>query len=120
MNLVYISNVIAAIEFLLDTTAQVNHEVFIVSDDKHPWNNYRDIETKLMASFGIPDYKAPRLPLHPLILSAALKLLNKSNANPHRIYIDEKLRRAGFTKPVSFEMGLALFADWYKTEMSAG
>jgi len=119
MNLVYVDNVVAAIEFLLDTTSEVDGEVFIVSDDGHPWNNYRDIETKLMASFGISDYGAPRFPLHPLILSIALKLLNKSNVNPHRIYVDEKLRRLGFAKPVSFEIGLALFANWYETEVLA-
>jgi nucleoside-diphosphate-sugar epimerase len=52
MNLVYIDNVVSAIEFFIRTDRNINGEIFIISDDEDPSNNYRDIEKYLMGKMG--------------------------------------------------------------------
>lgn len=114
MNMVYIDNVVAAIAFLIDINKKMDREIFIVSDDEHPLNNYNDIEKYLMKSFGHKNYQIPRIPLPFFILAFFLKLAGRSNLNPASVYECQKLLNAGFKKPVLFDRGLAYFADWYK------
>lgn len=113
MNLVPVQNVVAAFEFLLDLSRPLNGEVFIVSDDEDPLNNFRDVERRLMDALAIHDYSAPPLPVPRLVLSGALALAGRSNTDPDRIYDGQKLARAGFTrKPYSLDRGLHEFATW--------
>jgi nucleoside-diphosphate-sugar epimerase len=114
MNMVYIDNVVAAIAFLIDINEKMDREIFNVSDDEHPLNNYGDIEKYLMKSFGHKNYKIPRIPLPFFILALFLKLAGRSNLNPASVYDCQKLLSAGFKKPALFDEGLAYFADWYK------
>lgn len=116
MNLVCIDNVVSSIAFLIDTDKKIDREIFIVSDDEYPSNNYRDIEQFLMRGFGYKDYLLPRVPLPFFILIFLLKLAGKSNLNPTSVYDCQKLLSAGFKKPVLFEEGLVYFTDWYKSE----
>lgn len=120
MNLIYVGNVVAAIVFLIDAGLSLDREIFIVSDDDHPLNNYRAIEQYLQTRWGYPDYPWPRLPLPPLALAMLLKLAGRSNFNPARVYESQKLTQAGFKKPISFEDGLASFADWYQEQFLKG
>ena len=53
MNLVCVENVIAALVFLINPDKPLHQEIFIVSDDESPINNYRDIEMRLMQRFGM-------------------------------------------------------------------
>lgn len=114
MNLVFVSNVVAALMFLINLDMKKKKDVFIISDDDNPLNNYRDIERFLMKSFDYKDYMFPRLPVPGLIFAALHKLIGKSNINPVRIYSSQKLLDAGFKKFDSFEDGLDSFANWYK------
>lgn len=116
MNMVYIDNVIAAIAFLIDINEKMNKEIFIVSDDEHPLNNYGDIEKYLMKYFGHKNYRVPRISLPFFILAFFLKLVGRSNLDPASVYDCQKLLNAGFKKPVSFDEGLEYFADWYKAK----
>jgi nucleoside-diphosphate-sugar epimerase len=116
MNLVHIENVVSSIEFLIDTEKAMDQEIFIVSDDDSPINNYRDIEKYLIKRLGYKDYLLSRFSLPKIVLSTVLKLAGKSNVNPKRVYYARKLMNAGFKKSVSFEEGLASFADWYKKQ----
>ncbi len=116
MNLVYVANVVSAIAFLIELAGGIDREVFIVSDDEDPSNNYHDVEKYLMKSFGYADYPVSRIPLPPFVLAFLLRLAGRSNWNPSRVYSCEKLLKAGFRKPVAFESGLAFFADWYKDQ----
>ena len=114
MNLVCVDNVTGALLLLANADTKMNGDVFIISDDDDLINNYRDIEKYLMNSFGYNDYIVPRLPVPKIILRILLSLSGKSNANPQRRYHSDKLFNAGFKKSVTFENGLASFADWYK------
>jgi len=114
MNLVCIDNVVSSIIFLIETNRRIDGEVFFISDDESPINNYREIEKYVIKKFGFKDYSFPRVPLPNFLLVALLTLAGKSNLNPNRVYSCEKLMKAGFKKSISFEMGIDSFADWYE------
>lgn len=115
MNLVSITNVVAAIIFLINHTKNLNKEIFIVSDDDCPTNNFNDVEHFLMSEFGIPDYKLPRLPVPPALLKLLLGCLSKNNINPFCNYSSDKLHGLGFESVKNFETGLAEYAQWYRS-----
>lgn len=115
MNLVHIENVVAAILFLIHHAEDVNGEVFIVSDDDNPSNNYADVERFLMREFNLPYYSTPRFLVPPSVLSFLLRLLGRNNINPRSVYAPSKLIDYGFTRPVSFETGLAEYSAWYRS-----
>ena len=113
MNLVCVENVVAALEFLLDAGSKIDREVFIVSDDDAPGNNYLDIEKGLMKNLGIKPFPLPRIPLPMWLLAALLRLAKKPQANPVVKYSDLKLARFGFAKPMKLEAGIDSFSAWY-------
>jgi nucleoside-diphosphate-sugar epimerase len=114
MNLVHVDNVVAALAFLIDAPGLVAGEVFIISDDESPGNNFRDVERRLMAGLGVPDYPVAPAALPRWLLSAALRAAGRTNTNPFRIYDCSKIVGRGLKKPVAFEQGLADFASWYR------
>lgn len=114
MNLVYVSNVVSAIEFLIRTKNKIDNEVFIISDDEYSGNNYRYIENYLIKNLGYGNYLIPTIPIPAFVLKILLKLSRKSNINPSLIYDCHKLHNIGFKKSTSLEDGLADFVYWYK------
>lgn len=120
MNLVSIDNVTGAIRHLSFIDKNIDGEVFIISDDDQPMNNYRDVEKCLGKNLNVKGYSIPIIPLPKTFLSIALAVLKRSNINPLRIYSSEKLRRFGFSGNVKIEEGIAQFANWYKKEILQG
>ena len=116
LNLVAVENVIAALEFLL-VAENVDREVFIISDDDSPENNYRDIENRLLASFGI-SYLVPRVSMPKWSLKVLLRVAGKANINPSKKYSDRKLAELGFKKPQGLEAAVDKFSSWYKDAYS--
>jgi nucleoside-diphosphate-sugar epimerase len=114
MNLVTIENVTAALLFLVDADRKMHGEVFIISDDDDPMNNYRDIERFLMDRLGCSDYKFPRFKAPGWILRVLLNLAGRSNSNSGRTYSSGKIFSAGFKKAISFKDGLESFAEGYR------
>lgn len=112
MNLVSVENVVAALEFLLDAE-KVDREVFIISDDDSPVNNYRDVEDRMLATFG-KSYPISRVIISRFVLCALLRLAGKSNTNPQKKYSAKKLAALGFKKPQDLKMAIDAFAMWYK------
>jgi nucleoside-diphosphate-sugar epimerase len=115
MNLVHVTNVIAALIFLIFRTENIGGEVFIISNDDSPSNNFRDVERLLMRELEIPDYYLPRVPFPLHLLFFLLAILGKNNINPQRVYDSRKLLSLGFERPVNFETGLVEYAFWYLT-----
>ncbi|SDN02357.1 NAD(P)-dependent oxidoreductase [Polaromonas sp. JS666] len=116
MNLVYIDNVVAAIVFLADPDRALGKEIFIVSDDDVPSNEFSSVEFAMMRGLGIQASPRPRIFLPPWALSLMLRILGKDNVDPLRTYESGKLRSWGFEPPVPFEDGLARYAAWYRSE----
>ena len=111
MNLVHVANVVAAIEFIAFLSQPMTEEVFFVSDDEYPENNYAAVEKVLMDSLGLSSYPFAPLPLNNL-LPLALLLMGRSNINANRTYDCRKIRDYGLVKPVTFTDGLRRFAQW--------
>jgi len=115
MNLVCVENVVHSILFLAGYGSRLGGEVFNISDDDSPLNNFAHIERALMRALGIPDYSLPRIAVPPSMLSLLLELRRRDNVNPYCNYSSEKLIGYGFSRPVSFETGLAEYAAWYRS-----
>lgn len=110
MNVVPVETVAAAALFLADTPLASQQEVFIVSEDEDPINNYRDIEDLLMQACGSRRYPLPVPRLDRPLLKPALWLASRSNTNPDRRYSSAKIRNAGFTAPVALGTAVRAFA----------
>jgi len=115
MNLVAIDNVSQAIINIAMTKQDIDGEIFFISDDDQSMNNYRSVEKCLSRALGVKENYVPIIPFPKWILSAALKMLGRSNINPSRVYSPEKLKRFGFMSTVTIEEGIASFARWYKS-----
>lgn len=120
MNLVHITNVVAAVRFFIQYLGDLDGGIFIVSDDRSSSNNFADIENTLMRSLGCSRYIFPRIPLPMGLLALLLWALRRNNINPRCNYSQGKLDDLGFRSPVTFEDGLKEYADWYQsTRVSA-
>lgn len=113
MNLVCVENVVAALAFLLDAGREVDREIFIVSDDDAPINNYRDIEDRLTKNLGLEPFPLPGIVLPGLLLALLLKLARRPQGSPFMKYSDRKLAGWGFEKKMKLETGIDAFSDWY-------
>jgi nucleoside-diphosphate-sugar epimerase len=120
MNLVCVNNVTAAIMFLAETRSKVDGEVYIISEDDNPSNNFRYVEQYLLAKLGRGNYVWPRLSVPPMILSWLLRTLGRDVDKPRRIYDSSKIRRAGFCHVEALEHGLAVFVEWYRGKSGSG
>jgi len=116
MNLVNVDNVVAAIIFLMQQSSNINGEIFIISDDDNPINNFEDVEEYLMKAFCIPAYRLPRLKLPLGLLQSALKILGRNNVNPRCNYAQDKLLALSFKRSISFDASLEQYVSWYRSE----
>lgn len=115
MNLVHISNVIAAILFLQKSADHFKGQVLIVSDADDALNNFQDVERILMRELAIPDYALPQLQFPPYVLGWLLTLLGKDNVDPQCDYLSKKLLSLGFKKNIVFEDGLVAYAASHRS-----
>lgn len=120
MNLVHVSNVVAAIVFAIRREEAFNGGVFIVSDDDGASNNFSDVEKLLMHQLGVRNYPVPTVAVSLELLSLLLKLLGRNNVNPCCNYEPRKLLNLGFERPTKFEDGLKGYADWYCSVTRSG
>lgn len=114
MNLVTINKVVGAIIFLMCHEEDLGGNIFIVSDDDSPMNNFADVEKFLMKEFQIPDYAMPRVSLPLGLLEFLLRVMGRNSVNPRCDFDSGKLRKLGFKSPRSLSDGLAEYASWYR------
>jgi nucleoside-diphosphate-sugar epimerase len=110
MNLVSVETVADSIKYFIKAPQAYDHEVFIVSDDEYPENNFIDVERQLRNTLGIPDYRLKRIDLPLMTLATLLRLTRKTNINLLRRYSCEKLLRCGFRKKSTFIENLKAYA----------
>ncbi len=120
MNLVCVDNVSAAIQFFTESENRMDGEIFIVSQDEDPDNNFQYVEKCLLAKLTGNDYVLPRLIMPPAILSWFLRMRNRDVVNPQRVYDSSKLQRAGFRPIVPLDAGLAAYAEWCLEQVVSG
>ena len=119
MNLVSVETVADSIKYFIKAPQAYDHEVFIVSDDEYPENNFIDVERQLKNALGIPDYRLKRIDLPLMILATLLRLTRKTNINPLRRYSCKKLLCCGFHKKTIFIENLKAYAKDLKRSKTA-
>ena len=119
MNLVCVENVAAALEFFADAVVGTDRNVYLVSDDDEPGNDYGSIESRLMDLMGIERYPVSVVPLPKSILQSLLVVCGRKNAGVGRIYSSKKLFMSGFKKKTSLDAELVRFVEWYKRTQHA-
>lgn len=118
MHLVPVQTVVSALLYLADVPRSVAGQIFNISDDGDPRNNYQEIERILLNALGLAGGRLS-VPLMPeLALKALLILRGRSELDPYCSYADEKLRHWGYSSPVDFEEELRSFARHWRAEMS--
>lgn len=120
MNLVHVANVAAAIIFMSRHSGPFGGEIFIVSDDDDPKNNFIEVERFLIGALGVAEYRLPQLLIPLVVLKSLLILMGRNNVNPRCDFDSSKLRKLGFKSPVSLSEGLAEYAAWYRAAHPGG
>lgn len=113
MNLVCVDNVVAALQFLINYPGICPDDVYIVSDDDDPLNNFLDVERELMRLLRIRPYAVPQLPIPRFLLAAALRVAGRHSVGGRRHFDSSQLRRAGYTRRTTLAAGLESFVDWF-------
>jgi len=116
MNLVYIDNVTTAILFLVNYDCALRREIFIISDDDEPSNNFASIEMAIIKGLRLPNSVLRHIHFPALFLSIILRFIGKNNVNPNCNYDSAKLCSLGYRRPVPFEEGLTRYIAWYLSE----
>jgi nucleoside-diphosphate-sugar epimerase len=119
MNLVHVANTVAAIVFLSRHVGRLGGEVFIISDDDDPQNNFIDVERFLMRALGVNEYRLPQLHIPLIVLKSLLIMMGRNNVNPCCDFDPSKIHKLGFRSPVSLNEGLTEYAEWYRTSYLA-
>jgi len=114
MHLVPVRNVTAALLHLSILPAASNGNIYIVSSDHDPSNNFHNIEEIMLRSLGLQPRKLPLLPIPSEVLSLALRLLGRSELGVIRIYDSEKLHDSGFKPIDSVESAVREFGEKIK------
>ncbi|MDP1526050.1 MAG: NAD(P)-dependent oxidoreductase [Rhodocyclaceae bacterium] len=110
MHLVPVETVVGALRFLCETRRVLDGDIFVVSEDDDPLNNFQDVERILMEGLRLPNYSIPRIPIPEKVLKGLLRLRGRSDISPTCKYRCEKLARWEFVRPISFEVALRQFA----------
>jgi len=99
MHLVPVRNVAAALLHLARLPVPLDGNIYHVSSDDDPDNNFRSIERILFLSLGLKPRKLPLLPVPTGVLSMLLRMLRRSETDTARVYDSQKLLHTDF-KPV--------------------
>lgn len=118
LNLVHVENVASAIWFLINEHERVNGQCYIISDDEFKENNYADLVHMITEELALPSLRPLNIPNLSLLCPLLLRIRNRSNINPRRIYSSAKLIQTGFKKPVPFSKGIRVFLRNYRTNVS--
>lgn len=115
MNLVALDNVVAAIEFLIESDRRVVGETFFVSDDDDPHNDFAGVYRMLGERLLGNPPRLPRLPIPRQLITGMLRTMGRPNWNVARTFDDGKLHRMGFRKPASLPAAIEEFVGWYRS-----
>jgi nucleoside-diphosphate-sugar epimerase len=105
-HLVPVETVVSALLHLGKSSLIRPSEVFIISDDDAPANNFIDVQRILREELSIPGFPLPPSVLPKGVLEALLRIRGRANVNSRAIYSPEKLLSRGFIRPVEFEQAL--------------
>jgi nucleoside-diphosphate-sugar epimerase len=113
MNLVSSRNVAGALLFAATAGREVNHEVFLVSDEPDPVNAYAAVESLILDELGMGARLRPRVSLPRPVLGALLLAAGRRSAPPDRVYSSARIRAAGYRPAERLEAAVRRFAQTF-------
>ena len=119
MHLVPVRNVAAALLHLAGLPHPLGGNIYQVSADDDPRNDFRSIEALLCQCLGVRPRAIPLLPLPPQLLSLLLRLLGRSDTDLHRRYDSGKLLATGFRPVDSVPDAVGQFAANFRQQRQA-
>ena len=96
LHLVSVRDVAAALLHLAVLPGRLNGEIYIVSSDDDPENNFHRVEEILMCSLGLKPYLFPPLHLPAQVLLLLQRIKGRSDTNMYRFYDSQKLQSTNF------------------------
>lgn len=109
-HLVPVETVVAALLYVARIPLAQSAELFIVSEDDEPINNFCDVQKMLQEGLHIPDFPIPPLVLPRELLEILLFIRGRVNVNTRLIYSPAKLKSRGFVPPITFEQAIRCYA----------
>jgi nucleoside-diphosphate-sugar epimerase len=116
MHLVPVRNVAAAVLHLAGLPHPLGGNIYQVSADDEPGNDFRSIEAMLSKCLGVRPRAIPLLPLPPQMLALLLRLLGRSDSDPHRCYDSGKLLATGYRPVDSVPDAVGEFAAKFRQQ----
>lgn len=113
MHLVPVSTVVSAILHVARLPSQIDGETFYVAADDDPDNRFASVERILRSSLELPPFRARAIPVPTDFLSLALRLRGRSDVDPSRIYLWNKLRHTGFLPKETLADAIDDFGTWF-------
>lgn len=112
-HLVPVETLVEAIQFFCTHKGVFNTEIFNVTADHQPLNQFHRLEQLLRQELELPDYWFPVLPIPSVILKSILLLSKRATIDHQVIYFSEKLIISGFNTSCDFEKSLRKLARTY-------
>ena len=96
MHLVAVENVTRAIDFFINNSPEQQKEIFFISQDHDPFNNYRDIYSELSKTINNTDYSSiGRYAISKYFLILLFRILGKRHEEVFCYYSSNKLNSRG-------------------------
>ena len=109
MHLVSVETVADALRFLATVGRPLDRNIFLLTDDDCPENNFGWMQDALSEAFGRPRMiMLPHLP--PRLLQVFLRLRGAGYLDPMRRFMGRRLAEFGFVPEVEFKERLRAFA----------
>lgn len=112
-HLVPVETLVEAIQFFCTDKRIYNTEIFNVTADHQPLNQFHRLEQLLRQELELPDYWFPVLPIPRVILKSILLLSKRATIDHQVMYSSEKLIKSGFNSSRDFEKSLRKLARTY-------
>jgi nucleoside-diphosphate-sugar epimerase len=111
MHLVPARDVAAALLHLAALPGRLEGEVYYISADDDPDNNFQRVEAILANAMGVRRSHVPTIFLPRIVLALALRLRRRSETNLDRVYSPTKLRATGFRPTESIADAVRAFGQ---------
>lgn len=120
MHLVSVHNVAAAILHLSTQESLFGRDIYFISSDDDPKNNFLSVETILRETLGLRRRKIPLLPIPSSFLSMLLKFKGRSEFNLSRTYDSQKLFATNFIPVDSLDNAVSEFGKSFLEKNKIG
>lgn len=111
MHLVPVRNVVAALLHLAVCPSALEGNIYIVSSDEDPDNNFLRVEAILMETIGIGSRKLLPVTLPKILQSLLFRLMGLTDINLHRVYDSGKLHANSYKSVDSVADAIRGFAE---------